>query len=353
MSSVTYEPPKSLEAFFTSTKFISMACGPIGSTKTTAGLLKVVYHASKMAPCKDGIRRSRCVIVRNTKEQLKDTTIPDFLKWYPDGLAGYYLKTDYKFIIKFGDVECEVLFRALEDTKDVRKLLSLQLSFAVFDEFREINPDIFAATQGRCGRYPDKMLVPPKGDFPGGCVTDDGEENKFLWGMTNPPDMDTYWEKFLTNPPENAHVTIQPGGLSIDADWVQWLPRGYYENLMTANSDEWADVYVHAKFGKSLAGRPVWSSFSPSFHVSSKPLRPIVSESYPLIIGQDFGLTPACTISQLNPYGQFITFRSITSDGMGIVRFMDELFIPLLRDEFPGYPTLVVGDPAFVKYSIE
>lgn len=353
MANITYEPPPSLASFFSSEKFIALACGPIGSTKTTAGLLKVAYHASRMAPCLDGIRRSRCVIVRNTREQLKDTTIPDFLKWYPDGQAGMFLKSDLKFMMKFGDIECEVLFRALEDSKDVRKLLSLQLSFAIFDEFREINPDVFAATQGRVGRYPDKMLVPENLEtgFPGGCVTDGGEENKFVWGMTNPPDMDTYWEKFLTEPPSNAHVTIQPGGTSQAADWVQWLPRGYYENLMEANTDEWVDIYVHAKFGKSLAGRPVWGLFDSDYHVSKTPLRPIVSESYPLIIGQDFGLTPACSISQLNPHGQLLTFRSLVSQGMGILRFMDELLIPMLRDEFPGHPVLVVGDPAGVQRS--
>jgi len=51
---------------------------------------------------------------------LRDTTIPDFLKWYPDGIAGTYLKTEYKFILRFDDVECEVLFRGLDDSNDVR-----------------------------------------------------------------------------------------------------------------------------------------------------------------------------------------------------------------------------------------
>jgi hypothetical protein len=51
-----------------------------------------------MAPCRDGIRRSRCVVVRNTRQMLWDTTIPDFLKWFPNGDAGILYKTDSKFL---------------------------------------------------------------------------------------------------------------------------------------------------------------------------------------------------------------------------------------------------------------
>ena len=77
--------------------------------------------------------------IRNTREQLRDTSIPDFLSWFPDGVAGSYSKTENTFRLRFDDVECEVLFRGLDDAKDVRRLLSLQVSFAVMDEFREID----------------------------------------------------------------------------------------------------------------------------------------------------------------------------------------------------------------------
>ena len=128
---LTYKPPNSVKEFLTSESFISLIVGPVGSTKTTAGIMKIAYHAKQMAPARDGIRRSRAIWIRNTREQLRDTSIPDFLKWYPDGVAGSYLKSEYKFTLKFDDVECEVLFRGLDDSNDVRRLLSLQASFAV------------------------------------------------------------------------------------------------------------------------------------------------------------------------------------------------------------------------------
>ena len=354
MSQLTYNPPHSVVPFLTGEKFIELICGPVGSTKTTASLMKIAYHAKQMAACRDGIRRSRAIVIRNTREQLRDTTIPDFLKWYPDGVAGSYTKTEYKFILRFDDVECEVLFRGLDDSNDVRRLLSLQASFGVLDEFREINPSIFEALQGRLGRYPDGMMVPhrpewgldKKGNPIQGCVTDEGKSNAHVWGATNPPDMDTFWENFISNPPENAGIYIQPSGLSPEADWVKFLPQDYYENLAEGKSEDWIDVYINAKFGKSLSGRPVFPSFRSDFHVAKEPLRFIRSPEKPLLIGLDFGLSPAATINQLDMHGRLLTFASVTSQGMGITRFIQEKLKPVLAERFAGHPVLVIGDPA-------
>lgn len=340
MSNLSYTPPKSVEPFLESDAFISLIVGPVGSTKTTAAIMKIAYHAAQMAPCRDGIRRSRAIWVRNTREQLRDTSIPDVLRWYPDGQAGTYLKSEYKFILRFNDVECEILFRGLDDSNDVRRLLSLQASFGILDEFREINPDIFNALQGRLGRYPSKL------DNGVGCVTDDGKSNAHIWGATNPPDMDTFWEKYLSDPPVNANCFIQPSGLSAEADWIDFLPEGYYENLAEGKSQDWVDVYINAKFGKSLSGQPVFRAFDRDVHVASGPLTHIRSSTHPLVIGMDFGLTPACTISQIDPQGRFLTYADLVSEGMGTLRFCREKLKPLLANRFPGMNILVIGDPA-------
>jgi hypothetical protein len=265
-----------------------------------------------------------------------------------------FAKTDSKFNLKLDDVECEVLFRGLDDSNDVRRLLSLQASFAVLDEFREINKDIFEALQGRLGRYPDGMMVPhkpewgmdDKGNPIQGCVTDDGAANSHLWGMSNPPDMDTFWEKLIADPPANTHVTIQPSGFSASADWIHLLPSGYYENLAQGKSEDYIDVYIHSKFGKSLAGQPVFRSFSGEYHIAKSPLRPILNGWRPLLIGMDFGLNPSAVIGQLDPRGRLLVFRAVTSDGMGLVRFLRTILKPILAQEFSGAPLLVIGDPA-------
>ena len=336
---VNFEVIRSLDEFFYSQQFISLAVGPVGSTKTTAGIMKIVHHAALMAACKDGVRRSRCIWVRNTREQLRDTSIPDFLKWIPDGVMGSFLKTEYKFVIKIGDIECEVLFRGLDDANDVRRLLSLQASFIIFDEFREIHPDIYNAAQGRVGRYPDKMMNGV------GCKTDDGKPNAHLWGMTNPPDVDTFWETLLTEPPSNVHVTIQPSGLSPEADWTEFLPDDYYDNLAKGKTEDWIDVYINAEFGKSLSGLPVFRSFDRTNHVSKAAIKPLYSDD-PLIIGVDAGLTPAAVIGQVAYDGRLIVYDAKTSDGMGALRFVREVIKPLLVNKFPGRRCVVIIDPA-------
>lgn len=337
---LTYKPPRSVEGYLISDSFVNLIVGPVGSTKTTASLMKIAFEAKQMAACRDGVRRSRAIVIRNTREQLRDTTIPDFLRWYPDGIAGTYLKTEYKFILRFDDVECEVLFRGLDDANDVRRLLSLQASFGVLDEFREINPDIFNALQGRLGRYPSKL------DNSVGCMTDDAKPNAHLWGATNPPDMDTWWEKYLTSPPKNCSAFFQPGGLDPDADWIEFLPDDYYANLAEGKTQDYIDVYINAKFGKSLAGLPVFRSFKPDFHIAKQPLTPIRSANHPLIIGADFGLNPSVTINQLDPGGRLLTFDAVTSDGMGLTQFLTNKLKPLLAQKYAGLPVIVIGDPA-------
>jgi len=341
----------SVTPFVISEKFISLIVGPVGSTKTTAGIAKIAYHAARMAPCADGIRRSRCVWVRNTREQLRDTSIPDFQKWYMEPDFGVFEKTNMKFILRFADVECEVMFRALEDASDVRKLLSLQASFAVFEEYREINPDVFEAMQGRLGRYPDGMMVPhkpewgldDKGNPIQGCVTDEGATNKHVWGMSNPPDADTYWENLLTEPPENVHVTIQPSGLSNDADWVHLLPTNYYEDLAIGKSDEYKDVYIHGKFGASLSGKPVFKAFNAAVHLAKEPIK---LSPTTVVIGVDAGLTPAAVFTQYSYEGRVLVLDAITSHDMGALRFIREKLKPLIASKYAGMTVAVVIDPA-------
>jgi hypothetical protein len=261
------------------------------------------------------------------------------MKWIPDGIMGSFLKTEYKFVIKVGDIECEVLFRGLDDANDVRRLLSLQASFFIFDEFREIHPDIFNAAQGRLGRYPDKMMNGV------GCKSDDGKPNAHLWGMTNPPDQDTFWEDLLSEPPDNCHVTIQPSGLAPEADWTQFLPDDYYDNLAKGKTEDWIAVYIHAQFGKSLSGQPVFKSFDRQNHTSNEDIVPMFSES-PLLIGIDAGLTPAAVIGQVIYDGRLVIYDSIISEDMGALRFVRERLKPLLANKFPGRSSLIIIDPA-------
>lgn len=336
-SDITYRPPESVQGFIEGSKFISLIMGPVGSGKTTGAIFKILYHAARMRKQKDGVRRSRCIVIRNTRQMLQDSTIPSIQQWFGSDILTY-AKVDGKMWLKIGDVECEILLRGLDDQDDVRRLLSVEASFAMMDEFREVNQAIFDAVQGRVGRYPSKGQ--------GGCYTDDGTPNYHVWGASNPPDGDTTWQKYLSEPPDNAEVFMQPSGLSAEADWLDNLIEDYYDNLAKGKTEDWVDVYVHGKFGRSLSGQPVFRAFNSDMHVSKKSLSHIKSTTHPLVIGFDFGLTPACVIGQQDPFGRALIYADLTSEGMGVLRFIREKLKPLLSTRFAGMPLIIIGDPA-------
>ena len=357
MTTIDYTPVRSLVPFFTSRAMQSFAVGPVGSTKTTASIMKIPFFAAQVAAGRDGVRRSRYAVVRNTRQMLFDATIKDFLAWLPDGAAGTFHKTDATFKLVFNDVECEILFRGLDDANDVRRLLSLQLTGAMVDECREINPDIYKALTGRVGRYPSGLHVPHnpkwgvdnKGNPIQGCVDDNGRSMKMVWGVTNPPDRDTFWQEYLSHPPEGVHVTIQPGGTAQEADWVHLLPTDYYEDLAVGKDENWINVYIHSKWGESLSGKAVFPQFDERLHVASGELKPNRMGERPVIIGMDFGLNPSAIICQTDPFGRLLVFESLTSDGMGVQRFVQTILKPCLINRFAGIPVMVVGDPAGVQ----
>jgi hypothetical protein len=345
-NTVNYAPPPSLVPFLTCDSFVSLISGPVGSGKSSAAMMKIAYHAKQMKAGRDGVRRSRAVVVRNTNQMLNDATIPTFMTWFPEGPAGSFARTEKKFFLTFDDVICEVLFRGLDDANDVRRLLSLEVSFGILDEYREIHPDIFNALQGRVGRFPSMAN--------GGCVMDNGEPNNHVWGATNAPDADTFWEDYMSNPPKTAKIYQQPSALSEDADWTANLIAGYYETLAEGKTEDWVDVYIHNKFGRSLAGTPVYEkSFTDDFHVAKDYLLPNGQSDNPIIVGVDFGRTPCAIFKQRDTRGRVLTLSEVTSTNMGIETFIREKLTPHVAQHYPGYDIVCAPDPAgFMKQQL-
>ena len=184
---IDYQPPPILRAFIKDYRpgelFYSWVVGPYGSGKTTADFFKLCYMAGLQAPGPDGIRHSRAVVVRNTGNQLKDTTIASWNLWFKDGQAGQWKATERNFILRFSDVECEVMFRPLDTPDDIARVLSLEVTFAILDEFVQIPKEIVDALSARVGRYPSKR--------------DGGATNWGIWGSSNPDLEDNWWFDYL------------------------------------------------------------------------------------------------------------------------------------------------------------
>lgn len=286
---------------------------------------------------KDGFRRARWAVVRNTLSQLKSTTLKTWFQWFPAGVAGFWKETDKTFYLQIGDIRAEILFLPLDTPDDAQRLLSLELTGVFFNEAREIHPDLIIAARSRLGRYPSKAMLPPNTTYRHCLIMD-----------TNPPSKDSWLhEQFEELKPEGWEIFKQPGGLEPNAENRENLPPAYYEDMMNGATQDWIDVHVHGKYGRSLIGRPVFEkSFVRGFHVAESPLVAVDSESYTILIGMDFGRTPAAVIGQRDFRGRLNILDALYVENIGLENFLTLHLKPLLRQRFPHNRYLVIGDPA-------
>lgn len=337
MAEIVYKPDKTVAEFIAdyipNELFYSFIVGAVGSGKTTGALMKIPYMAAlqEKSPL-DGIRRTKFVVIRNTFSQLKDTSIASWNYWFKDGIAGSWKATRNEFVLRFADIECTVLFRALDTPDDVSRVLSLEITGAILDEFVQIPKEIVEALSGRCGRYPPKI--------DGGCT------NFGVWGSSNPGVEDSYWHNLLVeNKPSNVAYFHQPGGLSPDAENIENLPLNYYKNLMEGKSDAWIQVFIHANWGFSVAGKPVIPMFDRRLHVPDVELIP--NKYLPLVIGYDPGVRhSAFILGQQDLYGRLNVFDELILEGYGTARACTDRLIPLLNARYRGFEVIIAPDPA-------
>lgn len=307
------------------------------SGKSTVNIVEIFRRCAEMPKCKDGFRRSRWVIIRNTLPQLRSTTLKTWLQWFPDTIAGKWKEQDKTFYLQAGDIRAEILFLPLDSPDDAARLLSLELTGAFINEAREVNPEIIQAVFSRLGRYPSRAMLPKDTTYWYGLIMD-----------TNPPSRDSWlYTKFEEERPDGWEIYRQPGGLDPDAENKENLPPTYYEDMMNGATQDWIDVHVHGKYGRSLTGRPVFEkTFTRSFHVSNQVLQPLNSLAHPVIIGLDFGRTPAAVLGQRNAFSRLHILDALYQENIGLENFLKNHLSPLLKERFPYNKFIVVGDPA-------
>jgi hypothetical protein len=349
VTEINYTPPPTIREFIKDYKpgelFYDWIVGPVGSGKTTGIFFKLIYMAGKQEPGPDGIRRSRAVIVRNTTPQLRDTTLSSWNYWFKDGQAGEWKATQNVFVLKYNDIECEVLFRPLDTPQDVARVLSLEVTFAILDEFVEIPRQIIDALSARCGRYPSAIMG--------------GATNWGMWGSSNPSTEDNWWFDYLhdtdihiqpkgkDNSNLNARYFLQPSGFSPEAENVENLPGGaaYYVNQAKGKSEAWVKQFLEAEWGYSIAGKPVVPTFKSDLHLSKGRLA--YNPHLPLVGGFDPGVGgSAMIIGQEDLDGRLVVLAELVQEGYGASRFIQERLRPYLKRHFPEAKLIIAPDPA-------
>ena len=237
-------------------------------------------------------------------------------------------------------LDCEIYFLSFDRPDDIGKLKSLEVTWAGLSEGNEHSKTAWDMASQRVGRYPPKRLGGPS--WYG------------VFGDTNMPDDDHYlYRWFEKEHPKGYKLFRQPGGLiEVNGEYVpnplaeniENLPGGheYYLRQVAGKNKEWIKVFLLAQYGTISDGKAIYPEWNDELHV--RKVSPYVGR--PLLLGFDYGLTPACVICQISPRGQLIVLAELFAKDMGIRQFARDVVRPFLAMNFHDYSFQAAGDPA-------
>lgn len=376
---VNYVPSPTMLRFHQSMALIRILLGPLGSGKSAAACMEIFRLATKMPPCKDGIRHSRACFIRDSDANLRKTTVRTWLKWFPEdvsknGLSGltkvnWSSPMSMRLNFKLTDntwVDCEILcvYQACE--QDAENLKSLELTWIYFNELNNIPEASLTMGRSRIKRYPsmDDLMPNPDGSIP-----------KVRWGIIADSNMvpDDHWiyEKAEVSKPKGWEFFRQPPALfcRTDAAGKKWytpnrgqkLAQGippaeniehlhdgwkYYLDQVPGNSDEFIKVNLMAEYGTVKCGKPVFPDYSDMIHYRDVEIP--FDRSKVLFISFDWGCTPTCSFGQLSDTGQARAIDEVCGKDMCIEVLWDSILRAKLVNEYGwgrGTKIFATGDP--------
>ena len=356
-----------LADFLKSKAFVRGIMGPVGSGKSYACCAEIFRRAVQQKPSpRDGIRYTRFAVVRNSYPMLRTTTLKTWLELLPEHIWGnvrhappitHHLKLPPRK--NASGIDCEIIFLALDAPKDVRKLLSLELTGAFVNEAKELPKAVIDGLTHRVGRYPTKADASASwhGIIMDSNPCDDDHwwyrlaeketpKGKFKWEFFNQPGgvIEAKTDDVPEEMPE-AQGFIQQASkwwkVNDKAENIGNLPEDYYLQLLGGKNLDWIRCYAEGKYTYVQEGRPVWSEYDDT--TMSADLEPV--KGIPINIGLDFGLTPAAIFAQKMPNGRWHILHELVTFDIGLERFCSYLKSEL-EMRFAGYDTFVWGDPA-------
>jgi len=318
-----------LSAFIQDWAFVTIIRGPWASGKSAACCGKLYLAACLQEPDYAGVRRTRWAVIRNTYPDLQETTIKTWLDWFPEQIYGPVRRSrPFQHIIrvpgppdKYGrqtKVEMEVLFLALDDEDDRKKLLSMEFTGAWINEAREVSKGIIDDVIGRTGRFPSMRDGGPTW---AGVMMDTNAPAETHWlpimmGESHAPEEMSEEERDALVQPEDWNYYVQPGALrevkdetgkfvgfepNPGAENIKYLKGGYdyYMQRVGGKTRSWVRVNFCNLLGTSVSGKPVWPTFAREKHVAPRPIS--FNQNLHLYVGIDqTGRNPAACAGQVH-----------------------------------------------------
>jgi len=330
--------------------------GPRESGKTV-GTASAVYAAACRVPrCRDGVRRSRWLVVRPTYGELETGTLKTWKDWFREDLYGPVEGREPIIQeMRFLDVEAEVVFRSFADAspETLRKLRSTEWTGAWVNEGQYCPLQLFTEIVDVTGRYPAKKDCP---DF---------DRKKRVWLDHNAPHVYDHWIlymrgdtpiprdmpeheamayrrppnwRFYQQPPavlehldENGGLLDPPYEVNPEAENLENMGEAPYLSQLAGKTRDEIDRDFRNIVRPLSGGRPRYPSFRRDWNVSKEPLQAV--EEAPLVIGADHGLTPAVVIFQ-HVQQRWFAIGELVADNAGPDEFVPEV-VDYLNRHFP------------------
>ena len=361
---ITYIESPTCGEFHSSPKNIRGIRGPVGSGKSVACCMEIFFASMRQYPCDDGVVRNKWLILRNTFQELKQTTVRTWLDWFPDTQMHWSPPLGGMLKIPHIDgsgriVEIELLFWGMDQPDSEESLKSLEITGVWANEASQMKWSRLFSSYERCGRYPKK-----EGDLAflsHGMIMDTNSMSDTNWWyklaevkrpsavafFNQPPALIRHEEpgtKMVWYEPNKGQVAGIPA-----AENVEHLNEGweYYLKLTIDGDEDRIKRLILNQYGTTVEGKPVYPEYVEAVHYSTKDFFP--DFGLPIIMGTDFGRTPSVCIGQLGMNGQLRFFEDIVSKDMGITQFTEEILKPVLMNRYRLYGgTRIVnfGDPA-------
>jgi hypothetical protein len=254
-------------------------------------------------------------------------------------------------------VRIDLLFYPLDAIGIIDSLKSLDLSGAWINEATQVDLKVIDAVWDRLGRFNQAP------NFKGprlGLIMD-----------TNSPDESNWWyEQEQVKKPHEIDFFIQPPALLkrvdpktgavwyenndgrdpafMPAENIENLGEGfdYYHKQTFLGDTEKIKKNVLNQYGSTMDGKPVYPEYDDGIHFSASDI--VFEAGLPLLLGTDFGRTPAVVIGQMSTSGQVRIIEEIATDNMGIRQCTEEKLRPLLMKgyNFPMCRIVNWADPA-------
>jgi hypothetical protein len=387
LPTIDFTASPTLGDFFRCQDYFQGVEGPPGSGKTIACIAKVLYYAMTQEPDKDGWRRTRWAVIRNTSVDLKTTTVQsweEILK--PEFCGSVVYSAPIRHHIKrpphlkpgepghVPGIDMLVWFLGLDKPKDVRKLKSFQITGAWINEATEIDVGVVQMLTSRTGRFPSV------GQFDEDEIDEDNADPVGVGATwhgiiadTNAADDENWWNKFNTSeldadilenlkaggrswtfykqPPALLEVqrisegfqvieagfepTLVPQRLVSQSAGRYWCVNPGAENLpnlkpnhylgqITNKTLAYINRFLQVKTLYIADGKPWIPEYSDEMMSASLPF----DKALPLKGGLDIGggtLQPAAVIGQRGQLGDIRCLAELTLFDIGIDRFCAEL----------------------------